>query len=164
MARYIGAKESLIVSVITLLVLLLSRFMRFSAINYKQGLRGCDAWGCGDFGASRGNRKHKGLDFFIPKGNPVYAPFPCEVIRLGYPYADDLSYRLVEVQGIGGYSDYKAKIMYVTNLPAVGTVFHEKQQICVADDLARKYDARMTNHVHFELYANGELVNPEIFF
>ncbi len=141
-----------------------TRLMRFSAINFKQGLRGCDPWGCGNFGASRGGHTHKGIDFSIPEGGAVYAPFPCKVIRHGWPYANDSRYRLIEIQGVGGYSQYTAKLMYVKDLPAVGSVFHEKQKMCVADNISQKYDSRMTNHVHFELYQNGQLLNPEIFF
>ncbi|MGX1930203.1 hypothetical protein [Flagellimonas sp. 2504JD4-2] len=138
--------------------------MRFSMLNFKQGLRLCDAWGCGHFGANRSHGKHKGMDFKIVPDGAVYAPFPCKVIRHGFPYSDDLSYRLIEVRGLDGYEDYTAKLMYVKDLPVVGSTFDEKEKMCVADDLSRKFDERMVNHVHFELYANGELVNPEIYF
>ncbi len=164
MARHTGKQKGFIIGIVLLLIYLIYRYMRFSAINYKQGLRGCDAWGCGSFGSSRGSLSHRGLDFDIPHGGDVFAPFPCKVVRHGYPYSDDLSFRLIEVVGIGAYKEYRAKLMYVTELPPVGSVFHEKQKMCVADNITRRYDDRMVNHVHFELYANDELVNPEIFF
>ncbi len=164
LSRHFGIKENVIIGGLVLLILSMSRFMKFSMLNYHQGLRISDVWGEGHFGASRGSRKHKGLDFKIKSGDPVYAPFPCKVIRHGFPYSDDSSYRLIEVQGIAGYRDYTAKIMYVIDLPAIGSQFEAKQKICNADDLSRRYDVHMTNHVHFELYANGKLINPEIYF
>lgn len=162
--RHTRIKENLIIGGIVLLILSISRFMKFSMLNYKQGLRGCDAWGCGHFNAPRGEKKHRGLDFKIAVGDSVYAPFPCKVIRHGHPYSDDLTFRLIEIQGLDGYSDYTAKIMYVKDLPKVGSQFSAKSKLCVADDLSRRYESGMTNHVHFELYAKGVLINPEIYF
>lgn len=164
LSRHTGIKENLILTGIILLLMSMSRFMKFSMLNYKQGLRGCDAWGCGNYNAPRGNHKHKGLDFKIAPNGVVYAPFPCKVIRHGFPYSDDYSFKLIEIQGLDGYKDYTAKLMYVKDLPELGTIFKEKQEICKADDLSRRYDSKMTNHVHFELYAKGVLLNPEIFF
>ncbi|GEM_PF-780037 len=164
MARYIGKKDGLIIGCLVLSILMLSRFMRFTLLNYKKAFRGCDPWGCGSFGSSRGSHSHRGLDFAVEPNENIYAPFPCKVVRHGYPYAGDYEYRLIEIQGTGGYSDYKAKIMYIKDFPAVGSVFNEKEVLCKADDITKKYSSSMTNHVHFELYAKGSLINPEIFF
>ncbi len=138
--------------------------MRFTLLNFKRAFRECDAWGCGHFGASRGTHTHRGLDFAVEPNENIYAPFPCKVIRHGYPYANDLEYRLIEIQGTGAYKDYKAKLMYVKDLPEVGSLFNEKDVICKADNISKKYSSSMVNHVHFELYAKGSLINPEIFF
>lgn len=164
MARHFREKDGLIVGALILLILSISRFMRFFSVNGSGKLRDCDFWGCGHFHAPRGNRKHNGLDFSIDALDAVYAPFPCKVIRHGYPYSDDLSYKLLEIKGVGGYSDYSAKIMYVKDLPNLGDIFKEGQKMCVADDLVRRYDSKMINHVHFELYIKGKLVNPENYF
>ncbi|TXK00410.1 M23 family metallopeptidase [Flagellimonas aequoris] len=157
-------KEKLILGVLVFMILAIFRIMKFFALNGTGKIRLCDAWGCGHFNAPRGDHKHKGIDFDIPFGSVVYAPFPCKVVRLGFPYSDDTSYRLVEIQGTGNYSDYKAKIMYVKDLPSVGETFKEGQKLCIADDITKRYSSTMTNHVHFELYAKDELLNPEPFF
>lgn len=163
LSRHIGTKEKVVGGLLLLLIFYLSRFMKFSMLNFGSSLRGCDAWGCGSFGASRGGHKHRGLDFKVEPDENIHAPFPCEVIRHGYPYPDK-SYRLIEIRGLDGYRDYTAKIMYVKDLPAVGSTFLDKQVICKADHISKRYDSQMVNHVHFELYAKGKLINPEIFF
>ncbi|MEQ8220322.1 MAG: hypothetical protein RH981_18955 [Arenibacter sp.] len=138
----------------------MSKLLKFSAINQDGKIRDCDGFGCGHFGASRGTRTHKGLDFAFAVGGAVLAPFPCKVTRHGYPYADDLTYRLVECVGLGAYSDYRFKVMYVKELPTIGREFKEGEILCKADDISSKYGSSMTNHVHFELYIKNELVNP----
>ena len=137
---------------------------KFSSINSGNQFRNCDAWGCGYFGASRGGKEHKGIDFKVYESEPIKAPFDCEIIRYGYPYADNSNYRLVEIKGLNSFSNYTAKIMYIKIIHNSGTIITKGNTICKADDISKKFDNRMTNHVHFELYKNGTLVNPEPFF
>ena len=137
---------------------------KFNSINSDNQFRNCDAWGCGHFGASRGAREHKGIDFKVYENEPIKAPFDCEIIRYGYPYSDNLNYRLIEIKGLNNFSDYTAKIMYIKKIHNIGTIITKGNTICKADDISKKFDNRMTNHVHFELYKNGKLVNPEPFF
>lgn len=136
----------------------------FIAINGNGNLRGCDAFGCGNFGATRGGRGHNGIDFVTTEGQGIRAPFDCKVVRYGYPYADDMKYRLVEIQGTGEYASFKAKIMYIKPGQPVGAVLKAGTQLCTSDSIARKYGSKMANHVHFELYQDGKLVDPTSFF
>ncbi len=59
-----------------------------------------DAFGSGDFGASRdgGARTHNGQDYSAVPGSTVLSPVAGKVMKLGYPYGDDLSYRYVEIK------------------------------------------------------------------
>ncbi|WP_176465503.1 M23 family metallopeptidase [Croceivirga radicis] len=137
--------------------------MKFTLLNKIKAFRGCDNWGCGSFGASRGEHKHKGIDFAMAENDVVLAPFPCEIIRHGYAYSD-LSYKLIEIRGLRSYSDYTAKIMYIKDFAPVGTIINEGQKIALADNIAARYSTTMTNHVHFELYLRGKLIDPTNLF
>ncbi|XP_039520402.1 leukocyte cell-derived chemotaxin-2-like [Pimephales promelas] len=49
--------------------------------------RGCDnKYGCGNYGAGRGNRKHMGLDIVCADGDTVYAPFDVKLNGKAAPY------------------------------------------------------------------------------
>ena len=79
--------------------------------------RGQDAFGSGHFHASRGERKHQGVDFLATKDSLVHAILAGKVSKLGYTYADDLSYRYVEVTDSQGY---RLRYYYVSPLVAEG--------------------------------------------
>ncbi|XP_001332975.2 leukocyte cell-derived chemotaxin-2 [Danio rerio] len=52
--------------------------------------RGCDVnYGCGHYGASRGSRKHMGLDIVCTDGAYVYAPFDVRIIGRAKPYGNN---------------------------------------------------------------------------
>ncbi|KAK7137929.1 hypothetical protein R3I94_013541 [Phoxinus phoxinus] len=49
--------------------------------------RGCDTkYGCGNYGASRTNGKHMGLDILCADGATVYAPFDVKLNGKAVPY------------------------------------------------------------------------------
>lgn len=127
--------------------------------------RGTDAWGDGSFGASRGDRTHKGIDYESIPGDVVLSPCKGQVTKLGYPYAvkasDPITYRYVEVTD---YKGYKHRCFYVE--PSIGLGLHIDMHtvIGVAQDIAGKYsteDRVMKNHVHYEILdPDGNPVNP----
>lgn len=117
-----------------------------------------DAWGNGSFGSSRGQRKHKGIDLVVKKGEPIYAPIS-GYIRVGYPYSNDLNYKLIEVTS----KNEKVKIFYVTPLFKSGTYVTKGTIIATADDIAIKYNRPskiMLPHIHVEIYKNKKLQDP----
>lgn len=136
----------------------------FTPINSYNNVRDCDPLGCGYFGASRGDRSHQGIDFIVTENQSIRAPFDCKVLRYGYPYTDDSSYRLVEIQGTGKESAYTAKVMYIKPTLPVGATVKKGAALCKADSLARKFGPTMTPHVHFELRYNGLLIDPTAYF
>ena len=126
--------------------------------------RGSDAWGCGDFGASRGSRTHKGIDYACAPGTIIMAPYNGRVTKIGYPYSDDLSYRYVEVTDTGGR---KHRVFYVNPLVTIGSdVVAGRSVIGEAQDICARYPDKgngpMTNHVHYEVkVGQREYIDPD---
>ena len=125
----------------------------------KQVHRKCDKHGCGHYGASRGVRKHNGLDIEAEKGKPVYIPFNGIVTKLGYAYADDLSFRYVEVTS----DKYEVRLFYIDPLVRLGQNVFEGDVAGTVQTLKDRYKG-ITDHVHVELRKNDKLLNPEKFF
>lgn len=133
-------------------------------ITAKLPKRGTDDYGSGEFGASRGNRTHNGIDFAVLPGSEIFAPVDGYVSRIGYPYADDLSYRYVQI------TDRKCRhhrIFYIDPKVELGdNVSHNVDIIGVAQGISARYTERgtMKNHVHYEIMENGKPVDPELFW
>ena len=125
----------------------------------KQEYRGCDVFGCGHFGASRGTRKHIGLDLKATKGDCVYSPIKGKVTKLGYAYSDDLSFRYVEIKG----DSYLVRVFYIHPSVRLGEDVTEKTLIGVAQTLGERYKG-ITDHVHVEVRRGVKLLDPEQFF
>lgn len=141
-----------------------SKSVSFLPVNDNNTQRNCDAFGCGYFGASRGERDHKGIDFVVTPNQNIKAPFDCEITRYGFPYIDDQDQKLIVIQGLKNYAEYYAKIMYINPVHQIGEKFKKGEVLCTAGDISSKYGSGMTPHVHFELYKNGVLVDPTPFF
>ncbi|XP_039520400.1 leukocyte cell-derived chemotaxin-2-like [Pimephales promelas] len=63
-------------------------FGRLCSSNPSNRKRGCDnRYGCGHYGARRGNRKHLGLDILCADGDTVYAPFDVKLNGISRPYS-----------------------------------------------------------------------------
>jgi len=119
--------------------------------------RGTDTHGSGKWMAPRGSRKHKGVDFACYPDTEIYSGSAGQVTKLGYPYADKLQYRYVEVttpQGI------KYRYFYVKPSVEVGNKVDKGTLLGLAQDLTDTYPG-ITNHVHFEVMdLEGKKVNP----
>jgi murein DD-endopeptidase MepM/ murein hydrolase activator NlpD len=146
-----------------LTILIMGTNKAFGNITNNQKARGCDVggWGCGSFGASRGDRKHNGLDIVTTPGQTIFSPISGKVTRFPYPYAGDLNYTGIEIIN----SSYKVKIFYMKSTVAIGTQVTKGQAIGVSQNIAAKYSTQMTNHVHIEVYsASGKLLDPTKLF
>jgi len=125
--------------------------------------RGLDPWGSGEFGAPRGVRSHKGVDWLCYPGTRIGAPVGGTVTKLGYPYKDDLSYRYVEITDRYGR---RWRLFYVFPDVEVGQVVNRGKIVGESQDISARYRdpkrAPMQNHVHLEvLQRDGEPINPE---
>jgi len=98
------------------------------------------------------------MDFACAAGAIVLSPVSGVVTRLGYAYADDLSYRYVEVED---ESNKRHRIFYISPTISVGSeVYSQTTQIGIVQDLTKRYPNGMTNHVHYEVKSDGKFVNP----
>jgi len=123
--------------------------------------RGLDSWGSGAYDAPRGSRRHKGIDYEAPSGAQCLPCTPGKVTKLGYPYADDLTYRYVEVTDREGF---RCRYFYVASGLHLGQEVTIHTPLGIIQDITRRYEG-ITNHVHFEVIApDGNWVDPEEYY
>jgi murein DD-endopeptidase MepM/ murein hydrolase activator NlpD len=119
-------------------------------------LRTNDKWGAGHFNAPRGNRKHSGVDIVCDPNDPITSLCNGVVTKLGYPYADDLSFRYVEVT-----DDIDRQWRYFYVSPAVQT----GQEVTAGDilgysqSLLNRYPG-ITQHWHIEIKVGKTFIDP----
>jgi murein DD-endopeptidase MepM/ murein hydrolase activator NlpD len=116
-----------------------------------QPMREHDAYGEGEFGASRdgGVRHHEGVDYDATPGQKVVAPISGFVSKIGYAYAGDMDLKFVEVTNPA--LGYVARVFYVDPSVEVGQPVRVGAVVGTAHSLQAKYPGGMTNHVHTEL-------------
>ena len=105
-----------------------------------------DSKGRGHYGASRGNRIHKGTDFESVEGQVVVAPFDMRIVRLANPYAN--SY----LAGIAFKTETsEGKIFYFNpDNTLIGKEVKQGDTIGIAQSLKPKYGPKIIDHVHFQ--------------
>jgi len=152
------------ISTALFLYLIMGTKKAFGKVTEKNIFRGCDKnWGCGNFGASRsgGTRKHNGLDIKTEVNEVILSPISGKITRYPMPYSDDAKYKGIEIVN----DDYLVKIFYMIASVPIGSVVKQGQPIGNSQNIASKYGASMTNHIHLEVYdKNRKLINPEQFY
>ena len=124
-------------------------------------IRKSDKWGQGHFGAPRGTRKHNGIDIVTQLGTPVLSPIEGKVIRISYPYASDMSFTGLLIEGIGVHQGLEIKIFYMKPISGiVNKIVKPGQKIGTSQSLLNKYPG-ITNHIHIEIKLNGVKQNPK---
>ena len=131
--------------------------------------RGCDRLGSGEFGSSRGNRTHRGLDLCADPGDLVCSHVSGIVSKIGRPYSIDESskksrlktqLRYVEIKDT---ENLKHRFFYVNPCVSIGDLIGPGSCIGKASDL-NKIWKRMKNHIHYEVKTpGGEYLNPNRF-
>jgi murein DD-endopeptidase MepM/ murein hydrolase activator NlpD len=116
-----------------------------------QDLRQTDAYGCGEFGASRdgGSRDHEGVDFKADANQPLVAPISGYVSKIGYAYPGDETLKFVEITNPALH--YEARVFYIDPSVQLGEAVAIGHPIGTHHTLERKYPGGMTDHVHLEL-------------
>ena len=124
--------------------------------------RGTDDWGSGEFGASRGDHKHRGIDSACYPGTKIGSVADGEVTKIGYCYNDDLLYRYVQVTD---WHSKQHRILYIYPSVTKGQMVNKGDIIGTAQDIAKRYtrpDKIMKNHIHYEILVDGQPENPEL--
>lgn len=126
-------------------------------------LRECDSRGCGYYGASRGSRKHEGVDLVAEAGTTIMSGIVGTVSRHIRVYANDSRYTGIEIKGEGVNEGWTVKYFYVGQLTSVGTKVNQRSTIGKVQNIANKFSG-ITPHVHIELYIDGKQVDPTPYF
>ena len=119
-----------------------------------------DKAGDGRFGAPRGIRSHKGIDYLCEPETFCYSPAAGVITKLGFPYADDEKWRYVEVTDDRGQ---RHRMFYVYPLVRVDQFVHIGEVVGETQDISGRYPNQgMSAHVHYEVInSEGQYVNPE---
>ncbi len=129
-------------------------------------IRGQDDWGAGHYGASRGSRRHNGVDVVNSPGDAVKSLTYGTVTKVGWCYGwkkhpDRKHLRYVQVTLDGNDCRY----FYCKPTAAQGDKIKPGDELGIAHDLNAVFvDERkrpMTQHYHLEIIGtDGEFVNP----
>ena len=119
-------------------------------------VRTFDKFGSGKYGASRGRKKHKGIDYACVVGTIIYPHEAGTVTKIGYPYGDDLSYRYVEVTN---GKDYKLRYFYIEPMVNEGQMVTLETPLGKVQNLNKRYKG-ITIHCHFEIKSGNRYLDP----
>lgn len=126
--------------------------------------RTSDKHGSGAWLASRGSRKHYGVDYAVWPESIILSGVEGVVSKVGWPYPpsdkEKGHFRYVEITTI---DDHKVRYLYVEPCVNVGDEISFDQPIGVAQDLTKVY-AGITPHIHLGVMKDGEYINPEVYF
>lgn len=125
----------------------------------RRRVRKSDNWGSGQFGASRGNRPHLGIDLNYSPDEQVRAPFPMSIYRVSNPYSTS-SYSGIAFAASSNNIDYDGRLWYFEpNDDIIGKTVRKGQVIGYAQQINEKYPG-MINHLHLQLQKLNEEALP----
>ena len=119
-------------------------------------LRGKDPTGNGWYGAKRGLRKHRGVDYICKVGDPIHACISGK-IRIGNVYISTNKFKLIEITGF----EYRVKQMYILPIIKNNSYIKKGDLIGYSQNISYYHGGKMKNHVHVSLWKNGLLTDPE---
>ena len=128
----------------------------------EMGVRDCDPQGCGYFGASRGHRKHVGVDLCKPDSSSldentiIVAGFRGKVTKIGRVYSDK-PHTYVEIK----LTDFYCRIFYIDPLVSVGDEITQDTPVGTLMTLG-EYFKGITEHVHVEFFSLKEPENVRV--
>ena len=118
-------------------------------------IRGSDSHGSGAYLASRGSKKHNGIDFACYEGTKIYPHKYGEVTKLGYPY-NNSQLRYVQVTDEHGYN---LRYFYVKPCVKVGDKVTTDDCVGESQTLQKRYPG-ITDHIHFEVKFDKSYADP----
>jgi murein DD-endopeptidase MepM/ murein hydrolase activator NlpD len=130
-------------------------------------LRVSDDFGYGHFGASRGARTHKGVDYVGLENTIVRSPVTGTITKYGWAYDLEHNQRYIQITKRG--SDEKHRLFYTqmdTKLD-VGDEIIEGASVGFLGNISKMHDTqdkKMLNHLHYEIVIDGVHKDPEILY
>lgn len=127
-------------------------------------IRGADNWGNGGYYATRGGRRHNGIDIVVKPHQHVRPITGGKVSKIGFPY-DPHNHDKGFLRYVDILDTYGNHVRYFYLMPCVTTSQHvcSETVIGIAEDITKVWDG-ITNHYHFEVltYINNKKVflNP----
>ncbi len=118
-------------------------------------IRGKDKQGFGHYGAPRGKRVHRGVDYACYPGTTIYPVKLGEVTRLGKPYSAHLQYDYVQVTDVDG-NDWR--YFYLDPMVSLRQLVNFDTPLGKVQEL--HYEG-ITQHCHLEVRKGKEYFNPE---
>ena len=112
-----------------------------------QGIR-VDSEGDGNYGTSRGERRHNGIDYLCDPGQGVVAPFDMILERESFPNPDQ------EMTGIAWRKGKSTGRMWYFKpyKRLIGKLVYEGEEIGIAQDVSGYYGLpNMNPHIHFQV-------------
>lgn len=124
-----------------------------------------DSQGDGHFGASRGRRRHNGIDIIVLPGSAVYCPIEGFMKRIAHPYPGRRNKKWLGcvIEGTGLYRGYEVKIFYMKPF-LIGEYVYPSDVIGKAQAISDKYSSAMIDHLHVEVRYYGRLIDPATLF
>lgn len=138
----------------------------------KPKTRGSDSYGSGSYGDSRRRNgksySHTGIDLCCEPISEIASHVEGRVTKLGYPYANHLEFRYVEITDERGF---KHRFFYVSPSVATGQYIEKGKTIGFSQKLGTIYPPKdsgaITEHVHYEVMKmeNGKkkFFDPKLF-
>jgi len=119
-------------------------------------IRQCDSKGCGHYGASRGDRRHTGVDYIATPDQAVKAITSDTVTIIGHTYSDDLSFRYVTIEADNGLV---VRQLYVLPSVVTGMRVNAGDVIGTYQRLGIRYPG-ITEHVHIDIWIDNGTTRP----
>lgn len=123
-------------------------------------IRGQDSQGRGEFCAPRGDHTHQGIDLACMRGSLVRSVCAGKVTKIGYPYnpEDKVKGHLRYVQ-VTDNNGFDVRYFYIIPRVKVGDNVLTDWILGEVQGLTDIYPG-ITDHFHFEVKKNGEIINP----
>ena len=127
-------------------------------------IRGQDPQGAGYYGAPRGTKTHRGIDYACLPGTAICCHIYGTVTKLGKPYRDnpdtpDINeyerYDYVEVTAPNGD---RHRYFYIDPSVEVGQAV---SQGAILGRTQKLHYRKITQHCHYEVIKDGKYVNPD---
>ena len=126
--------------------------------------RSTDPHGSGAWQASRGNRKHNGIDYACMPNSVVLSATIGMVTKIGFPYSPQdekkKHFRYIEVTTPLGYS---IRYFYIKPIVNLGEQISVGDPLGVVQDIGTAYGG-ITPHIHVGVKKDSKYINPELYF